>query len=87
MRLRGHPQWREEDRRTVAKLFALHLACDPNRLAKVFGCTPRYVRMLFERYVEWELPQSSDALARLEHMKRGTHGPVNFLRPKEPAEV
>lgn len=87
VRLKGHPQWREEDRRIVARLFAIHLACHPDRLARVFGCTPRYVRMLAERYVDWELPRAQVALERLEHMKRGTHGPINLLREKEPAEV
>lgn len=87
MRIRGQPQWREEDRRIVAKLFALHLACHPDRLARVFGCTPRYVRMLAERYVEWELPQACEALERLAHMKRGANVKINLIRTKEPAEV
>lgn len=87
MRLKGHPQWREEDRRIVARLFAIHLACHPDRLARVYGCTPRYIRMLFDKYVEWELPAADEALKRFERQKRGTNVTINLIRPKEPAEV
>lgn len=87
MRLKDHPQWREEDRRTVARLLSLYWECHPVRLARVFGCTPRYIRMLGEKYVDWELPPTAEALQRLEHMKRDTHGPINLLRAQISSKV
>ncbi len=65
MRLRGRPQWREEDRRTVAKLYALHVACHPNRIAARWGCTPKQVRALGCEYGERELPGAVEALETL----------------------
>jgi hypothetical protein len=61
----------EHTRRIIARLYAIHLASHPKRIAAWTGCTPRQLRALWREYVErgheFEL---SSALEDLELLQR-----------------
>jgi hypothetical protein len=93
----------ESTRRTLARLFQLHLLCHPKRVAAWAGVTPHYVRALWRRYVEWELADADfeeslkvlEKHARAHDLKlfeqalrpRSRHGKTDVQSPKSPAEV
>jgi hypothetical protein len=67
MTARGRRPLDERSRRIIARLYALHLASHPKRVAAIAGCTPRELRALWRDYVgrEDELPTALEALERL----------------------
>lgn len=91
----------ESTRRILARLFHLHLACHPKRVAALAGVTPHYVRALWRQYVEWELAEPDEALKLLEKhyaahdlkmfeqalRPRSVNGKAHLPRTKSPAEV
>lgn len=86
MTRKGEHQMDERTRRILARLFHLHLACHPKRVAALAGVTPHYVRALWRRYVEWEMGETDDALKLLEK-HYAAHELAMFeqaLRPRSP---
>lgn len=57
-----HHPLNERLRREMARLLQLHVETHPDRIARRFGVTPRYVRQLWARYPMSEMASLSDAL-------------------------
>jgi hypothetical protein len=56
VRLGEHPL-DEQIRRQIARLLHLHYRTHPERIARRYGVTDRYVRILWQRYALHELGQ------------------------------
>lgn len=52
MTLPGRHPLEEHTRRKLARLFSIHLAVHPKRLAAIVGCTPQQIRAIWRQYIE-----------------------------------